>query len=181
MADHRGMKPGRSPGVLFDTQAACGFSCSALKPGPQLRLLRNRCGVCISAIKRAARIGPMQGIWRGSFALDAMPKEDARLFARVSRSRDWSGTEAEGIRVSVADNGSGIHASALSKIFEAFFTTKAATGTGLGLWLSREIVHKHGGRIHVRSRANALRTGTIFSVFWPCRQDTSVLLERESR
>jgi PAS domain S-box-containing protein len=109
-------------------------------------------------------------------ALDAMPKEDARLFVRVSHSRDWSGTEAEGIRVSVADNGSGIHASALSKIFEAFFTTKAATGTGLGLWLSREIVHKHGGRIHVRSRANALRTGTIFSVFWPCRQDTSVLL-----
>ena len=38
------------------------------------------------------------------------------------------------------------------RIFEAFFTTKEVTGTGLGLWVSHEIILKHGGIVHLRSR-----------------------------
>jgi len=52
----------------------------------------------------------------------------------------------------------------LRRIFEPFFTTKDINGTGLGLWVSLEIVQKHGGMVKVRSRAGA---GTIFSIFFP--------------
>jgi signal transduction histidine kinase len=51
-----------------------------------------------------------------------------------------------------------------SKIFEAFVTTKEATGTGLGLWVSTGIVQKHGGRMTLRS---CVGKGTVFSVFLP--------------
>jgi signal transduction histidine kinase len=47
---------------------------------------------------------------------------------------------------------------------EAFFTTKRAVGTGLGLWISADIVAKHGGSIHVRSK---LETGTAFTIALP--------------
>ncbi len=55
------------------------------------------------------------------------------------------------------------------RIFEAFFTTKEATGTGLGLWVSHEIVVKHGGVVHARSRtaAQGRTSGTVFQVFIP--------------
>ena len=55
------------------------------------------------------------------------------------------------------------------RIFEAFYTTKDATGTGLGLWVSREIVLKHQGKIAVRSRmaAKGRSSGTVFQMFFP--------------
>jgi hypothetical protein len=62
------------------------------------------------------------------------------------------------------------------RIFEPFFTTKEVTGTGLGLWVSSEIVAKHKGSIRVRSHSEKLggRSGTIFELFFPdepkCRQ-----------
>jgi signal transduction histidine kinase len=72
-----------------------------------------------------------------------------------------------GVRVTVADNGGGISADHMPRLFEPFFTTKA-TGNGLGLWITSEIVKKHGGSIRVRSRNGAgARTGTVFSVFLP--------------
>jgi signal transduction histidine kinase len=40
-------------------------------------------------------------------------------------------------------------------------------GTGLGLWVKQEIVHKHGGELRVRSRTGAGRSGTVFVVFLP--------------
>ena len=59
-------------------------------------------------------------------------------------------------------------------IFEAFFTTKEATGTGLGLWVSQEIVLKHHGLMRVRSRVAAPSntqkqggSGTVFEIFLP--------------
>jgi signal transduction histidine kinase len=59
------------------------------------------------------------------------------------------------------------------RIFEPFFSTKGTTGTGLGLWISREIAAKQGGRLRVRScRATpGRRGGTVFTVF--LRLDTS--------
>ena len=54
-------------------------------------------------------------------------------------------------------------------IFEAFFTTKEVTGTGLGLWVSHEIILKHHGLVHVRSRTAraASPSGTVFQIFFP--------------
>ena len=55
----------------------------------------------------------------------------------------------------------------LENIFEPFFTTKKDTGTGLGLWVSRELVEKHGGSLRVRSRTSDPLCGTVFSIFLP--------------
>jgi signal transduction histidine kinase len=55
----------------------------------------------------------------------------------------------------------------LSRLFEAFFTTKGISGTGLGLWLSSGIVKKHGGRLSVKSSASGKRRGTVFVLSLP--------------
>jgi PAS domain S-box-containing protein len=102
-------------------------------------------------------------------AVDAMTmttREQGSLRVRVARGRDWP-SGREGVRITVADNGIGIPRSQLRQIFEPFYTTKRETGTGLGLWLSRGIVEKHGGSIRVRSRTKGDATGTVFSIFLP--------------
>jgi two-component system, chemotaxis family, CheB/CheR fusion protein len=98
-------------------------------------------------------------------AVDAMA-DGGFLQVRVASGRQWSDGR-EGIRITVADNGSGIPQENLRRIFEPFYTTKKDTGTGLGLWVSRGIVQKHGGSIRVRSRSEGKATGTVFTVFLP--------------
>jgi len=99
-------------------------------------------------------------------ALDAMTPEGGRLCVRARAvCRDGAG----GVRVTVADTGCGISPEALRHIFEPFFTTKDATGTGLGLWVSDQIIRKHQGRVRIRSRASGARTGTVFTVFFPAK------------
>jgi PAS domain S-box-containing protein len=71
-------------------------------------------------------------------------------------------------RISVADNGHGISSEARKRLFQPFVTTKGATGNGLGLWISRAIVEKHGGHIRARSGAIGGRSWTVFSVVLPC-------------
>jgi signal transduction histidine kinase len=53
------------------------------------------------------------------------------------------------------------------RIFEPFFTTKSSTGTGLGLWVSSEILRNHHAYVRIRSSQSADRHGTIFSIFFP--------------
>ncbi|MGO9640280.1 MAG: ATP-binding protein, partial [Candidatus Acidiferrales bacterium] len=97
-----------------------------------------------------------------------------RLVIRARRSRDWKSPEQTGIRFAVADTGAGMEPEVREHIFEAFFTTKEVTGTGLGLWVSREIILKHRGLVRVRSRiavpAGPLAHdghGTVFDIFLP--------------
>jgi PAS domain S-box-containing protein len=71
----------------------------------------------------------------------------------------------EGVRIAVADTGCGIYPENLERIFEPFYTTKKDTGTGLGLWVSRELIEKNGGQLSVRSSVSGGRTGTVFSLF----------------
>ncbi len=104
-------------------------------------------------------------------AIEAMDQQGS-LQVRVAPGRDWRG-EQEGVRVTVADNGSGIPLADLARIFEPFYTTKKDTGTGLGLWVSSGIVRKHGGSIRVRSRVEGRARGTVFSVFLPYRREFS--------
>jgi PAS domain S-box-containing protein len=96
-----------------------------------------------------------------------------RLLVRARRSRDWMNARQAGVRIVVADTGTGMEREVRQHIFEAFFTTKEATGTGLGLWVSHEIILKHHGRMHVRSRAangsyaQETGSGTVFQIFIP--------------
>ncbi len=99
-------------------------------------------------------------------AVDAMG-EGGTLRLRVVRAHEWSNNQRPGVRVTIADTGSGIQASDLTHIFEPFYTTKKETGTGLGLWLAYGIVQKHGGWIRVASRTVPGSSGTVFAVFLP--------------
>ena len=95
-------------------------------------------------------------------ALDAMP-EGGHLQLRVStvsvRGRSYA-------RISIADSGSGIRRDIRSSLFTQFFTTKGSRGTGLGLWLTRDIVHRNGGKLRFRSRTDS-PSGTVFSMYLP--------------
>ncbi|MES2221805.1 MAG: HAMP domain-containing sensor histidine kinase [Acidobacteriota bacterium] len=72
-----------------------------------------------------------------------------------------------GVRVTVCDRGHGILRENRHKIFDAFFTTKELKGTGVGLWLSSNIVHEHRGRIQLRSSTRPQHSGTCLSVILP--------------
>jgi two-component system, NtrC family, sensor kinase len=98
-------------------------------------------------------------------SLDAV-KEAGRVTLRATISPGFrDGRRA--IRITVADDGVGIGEGSLSEIFAPFFTTKGSVGNGLGLWVSKQIVEKHGGRIQVRSRTSGPRQGTSFSLLLP--------------
>jgi len=101
-------------------------------------------------------------------AIDAMPA-GGRLVLRARRSQDWTNPSRLGVRFQVADTGSGMTPEVQKHIFEPFFTTKEVTGTGLGLWVTSEIVAKHKGSIRVRSHSGKLggQSGTIFELFFP--------------
>jgi PAS domain S-box-containing protein len=98
-------------------------------------------------------------------AIDAVP-DGGNLVLRVSRGRDWR-SGMPGVTVTVADSGRGIDPQHRKRIFEPFFTTKRDTGTGLGLWLTREIVLRHSGRIRVRTSSRHRQSGTTISIFLP--------------
>jgi signal transduction histidine kinase len=100
-------------------------------------------------------------------ALDAM-SPGGNLIIRVGPACDWM-RHHPGVRVTVADTGEGIRSEMTGRLFELFQTTKELTGTGLGLWVSKGIVEKHGGTIRVRSRrASPDRAGgTVFAVWLP--------------
>jgi PAS domain S-box-containing protein len=89
------------------------------------------------------------------------------------RTRDqvnWR-TGESGVRVSIADTGQGMSPATRKRLFEPFFTTKGDSGTGLGLWISREILNKHRAVLHLKSRQSPPPTGTVFSIWLPSRID----------
>jgi PAS domain S-box-containing protein len=71
------------------------------------------------------------------------------------------------VQLTIEDNGPGISAEHAELIFEPFFTTKKDVGTGLGLWVTREIVDRHGGTIEVKSRQTNGERGASFSILLP--------------
>ena len=89
-----------------------------------------------------------------------------RLMLRTRDTRDWRSGVA-GVALTIADTGTGISAATRHQLFKPFFTTKGAAGTGLGLWISSEIIGRHHGRLLVRSSQQPGRCGTVFSLFLP--------------
>ncbi len=96
-------------------------------------------------------------------ALDSMPN-GGRLRIEVAETVP---PEPEGVQVLISDNGTGIRSEFLGKVFEPFFTTKGDLGTGIGLWVSKQLVEKHEGRITVDSSTDPDRRGTSVTIFFP--------------
>jgi PAS domain S-box-containing protein len=99
-------------------------------------------------------------------AIDAMRGTGGRLLLRTREGTNWK-TGLPGAFITVADTGSGMSTQILKKIFEPFFTTKGQSGTGLGLWISQEIVERHQGALNVRSSQRDGKSGTVFTMFLP--------------
>ena len=99
-------------------------------------------------------------------AIDAVAA-DGHIVARIraARSGNW--------RITIADDGHGIQPDARERLFQPFVTTKGNTGNGLGLWISRGIVEKHGGQIRARSALIAGSSWTVFSVLLPTSKAAS--------
>jgi signal transduction histidine kinase len=104
--------------------------------------------------------------------MDALP-DGGSIILRTAATRNWRSGKS-GIAITVADNGTGMDRETLSRIFEPFFSTKGITGTGLGLWISHEIVAKHHGTLRVRSRAATagIQGGTVFRLFLPMETES---------
>ena len=100
-------------------------------------------------------------------AVDAM-NQGGRLVLHSADARDTR-TGRRGVNITVANTGSGIDRTTLKRIFEPFFTTKGFGGTGLGLWISKEIIERHEGRLLVRSSTKPEHHGTVFTLFLPLR------------
>jgi signal transduction histidine kinase len=100
-------------------------------------------------------------------SIDALPN-GGQIAIRTRRVVGSEGS-LRGVSLTIADSGVGMNSLTLSRLFEPFFTTKGLTGTGLGLWVCRGIVEKHGGKIRFRSREGSDRRsgGTVCTVFLP--------------
>jgi signal transduction histidine kinase len=99
-------------------------------------------------------------------ALDAITTSKGRVYVRI-RPATSTTTAMHGVRLTVADTGSGMTSTTQRLLFEPFYTTKGSGGTGLGLWVSKQIVQHHRGRISVRSSQSHDHHGTVFSIFFP--------------
>jgi PAS domain S-box-containing protein len=93
-------------------------------------------------------------------AIDAMP--EGGVLTITTRE-----IGEEGVEISLRDNGTGISRENLERVFEPFFSTKDERGTGIGLWVARQLLEKRGGSIHIESSTDFPRNGTTVSVFLP--------------
>ncbi len=96
-------------------------------------------------------------------AIDSMPR--GGKLSIVTRLAIMEGRK--GIATVIQDSGSGIDPEHLSKVFEPFFTTKGDLGTGIGLWVVRQLVETRGGNIHVVSSTEEGSSGTTVTIFIP--------------
>ncbi|WP_353069911.1 ATP-binding protein [Tunturibacter empetritectus] len=94
-------------------------------------------------------------------------KRGGTLTLRTRDSFNWQ-TSKKCVRVTIADTGHGMDMKTRSRIFDPFFTTKGLNGTGLGLWVSAEILNRHKASIRVKSRRLEEFGGTVFSLSFPC-------------
>jgi PAS domain S-box-containing protein len=96
-------------------------------------------------------------------AIDAMPQSGV-----LSIQTKELGTE--GVEIIVRDRGSGIAPENLTRIFEPFFSTKGNLGTGIGLWVTRQLVEKHRGTIAIESSTVSPKNGTTVAVSLPFKR-----------
>jgi len=96
-------------------------------------------------------------------SVDAMPRGGALCLRTAEVTVDGEA----GIEVEVRDQGTGIEQAHLERVFEPFFTTKGNLGTGIGLWVAKQLIEKRGGRISMTSSTKAADRGTRTVLFLP--------------
>ncbi len=95
-----------------------------------------------------------------SNACDALPASGGIIEIEIVRHDKTAS-------ISVRDNGIGISPENLSRVFEPFFTTKEDVGTGIGLWVTKDLADKNGGRISVQTHFLPPGFRTMFRVEFP--------------
>ena len=106
-----------------------------------------------------------------SNAIDAVP-ESGRIRLSCSRLKK---DESEMVEFIIEDSGSGVAPEHVSQIFDPFFTTKKDVGTGLGLWVTREIVERHGGTIELLPHGTGQDLGgAAFVLRFPRAAESSI-------
>lgn len=98
-------------------------------------------------------------------AIDAS-RQEGTVWLRAHAGSNWNNRLEPGIRMTVADNGSGMAPEVQRRIFVPFFTTKPDVGTGIGLWVTKSLIEQQGGYLHFRSRQGE-HSGTVMSFFLP--------------
>lgn len=99
-------------------------------------------------------------------AIDAMPN-GGRLRTRIAFAHEWLDWKRTGLRITIADNGTGIGPRVFDRVKEPFFTTKGTAGNGMGLAVVQEIITQHSGIFKIRSCIIPGRTGTVMTMFIP--------------
>ena len=102
-----------------------------------------------------------------SNAADAVPNSGT-ICVRIDCHED---ADSKTVKVTIEDDGPGIAPEHRDHIFEPFFTTKKDVGTGLGLWVTKEIIERHSGTVEVRSINDTDPAGTAFSITLPIRPE----------
>jgi signal transduction histidine kinase len=97
-------------------------------------------------------------------AFDAC-QDGGRIIIAARSTRQFPAGQP-GICITIADNGVGISDRDQLNLFTPFFTTKKSLGTGLGLWITKELLEIRGGRVRVRSRT-ASPSGTVMKLYIP--------------
>ena len=105
----------------------------------------------------------------------AKPDSDVKVRVRTIRR-----SAGEGVRVTIHDCGNGIPRNVQEKMFDPFFTTKELRGSGLGLWVSRNLIMNHHGTIRFRSSTRSGASGTMFEVFLPVEGSAPKSWQQES-
>jgi len=112
-----------------------------------------------------------------SNAADAVP-HGGTICVRIDCHED---TTTHIVKIIVEDDGPGIAPEHRDHIFEPFFTTKKDVGTGLGLWVTKEIIERHSGTVEVRSMNGTGPSGTAFSITLPVRPDFQTLITQKPK
>ena len=99
--------------------------------------------------------------------------KDSGKIIIAARSTRLLPSRQHGVCITVADDGVGISDRDKLNLFTPFFTTKKSFGTGLGLWITKDMLEKRGGRVRFRSRDSS-RSGTVMSLYIPQALQVSV-------
>ena len=134
----------------------------------KLRSKRIRTSVSIDPhLKVYAKQGELKQVLSNLIAnaIDASAP-GGKIWLRVHGTKNWTDGREPGVRITVADNGTGMSPEVKRRIFVPFFTTKSNVGTGIGLWVTKSLIEQQGGYLRFRSQQGQ-KAGTVMSFFVP--------------